>query len=166
MALWYAANAGLMCNIALNLWYLLRRRRKILDIGESMYCTINFFMPSPNLYAPADEWIRFSHNSFAILVAYLVHYVPYFLVETNYFLYQYLPALYFKCLLLAMTIEHLNLYSPRWANSILSVGLIAAILRFLIGYLPIICGSGSLTAQDVVALRWKETWNLLIHKWV
>jgi dolichyl-phosphate-mannose-protein mannosyltransferase len=63
---------------------------------------LNFFYPL------SDKWRQFAGNSGLLFLCYLINYVPYLLTEQTTFLYQYLPALLFKLLLLAAIIEHIS----------------------------------------------------------
>jgi len=55
--------------------------------------------------AVLDVWQQFVDVGQLLFVGYLVHYVPYLLVQRTLFLYHYLPALLFSILLLAANIE-------------------------------------------------------------
>jgi len=52
-----------------------------------------------------DMWKQFVEVGDVLFIGYLVHYVPYLLMERTLFLYNYLPALLFSILLLAANIE-------------------------------------------------------------
>ena len=55
--------------------------------------------------AVLDMWQQFVDVGQLLFIGYLVHYVPYLLMERTLFLYHYLPALLFSILLLAADIE-------------------------------------------------------------
>jgi len=55
--------------------------------------------------AVLDIWRQFTEVGELLLTGYLVHYVPYLLMERTLFLYHYLPALVFSILLLAASVE-------------------------------------------------------------
>ena len=55
----------------------------------------------------SDVWAQFAEDGELLFAGYLLHYVPYFLCDATLFLHNYLPALYFKLLLLAVFVEHL-----------------------------------------------------------
>jgi len=55
--------------------------------------------------AVLDTWQQFVEVGQLLFIGYLVHYVPYLLMERTLFLYHYLPALVFSILLLAADIE-------------------------------------------------------------
>jgi len=49
-------------------------------------------------------WRQLTEVGRLLLIGYLVHYVPYLLIDRTLFLYHYLPALLFSILLLAANI--------------------------------------------------------------
>jgi len=58
--------------------------------------------------AVLDVWQQFVDVGQLLFIGYLVHYVPYLLMERTLFLYHYLPALLFSILLLAADIEFIG----------------------------------------------------------
>lgn len=54
----------------------------------------------------SDLWERFTEVGWIFFAGYLLHYLPFFAIDRTMFLYHYLPALYFKILLLAAMVEH------------------------------------------------------------
>jgi len=52
-----------------------------------------------------EVWIQFVEVGDLLFIGYLVHYLPYLLVQRTLFLYHYLPALLFSILLLAANVE-------------------------------------------------------------
>ncbi len=89
------------------------------------------------------------------------------LSEGTLFLHQYLPALVFKLLLMSALIEHIKCLIPlRLLNIYLIVILIliSSIIYTYIKFLPLSFGLGQLTSDDVLNLKWKDSWQLIIHK--
>lgn len=138
---------------SLLIFYLLRRRRLCFDLDEKM-------------------WSDFQLIGEIFLTGYLFHYIPYFFVERTLFLHHYLPAFTFKTLLLCALIEHIFLL----IRNILKFKFIARVfVMVVIGWVTIVCyvfqkfivlsyGTTPLTTNDVIALRWKDTWDFIIHK--
>ncbi|KAJ8961246.1 hypothetical protein NQ318_008929 [Aromia moschata] len=87
IVIWYSATLGLVFYSTLLIFYLLRRRRQCYDLDEK-------------------NWDQFKVIGQVFLTGYLFHYLPYFFIERTLFLHHYLPALVFKTLLLAATLEH------------------------------------------------------------
>jgi len=52
-----------------------------------------------------EVWIQFVEVGELLFIGYLVHYVPYLLMQRTLFLYHYLPALLFSILLLAACVQ-------------------------------------------------------------
>lgn len=158
VAIWYSGTAALLLYAALLCIYLLRRRRLENDIDEK-------------------SWNQFCKCGEVLFGGYLLHYLPYFFIERTLFLHNYLPALVFKIMLLCFIVEHLhetisqlfqsekiNFYY-RIAVIVWLVGVFYVFQRFSVltyGLLQI--DGHSITAEDIVALRWKDTWDFIIHK--
>lgn len=157
--IWYSATAALFVYAALFTVYLLRRRRLCYDLD-------------------AAEWRRFQLAGELFFAGYLLHFLPYLFVERTMFLHNYLPSFVFKVMLLCFVIEHVWLVlckwtaaSASWWSSGLRLVYQAAILGWLAGvavvferFLVLSYGTTRLSADDVVALRWKDTWDFILHK--
>lgn len=103
---------------------------------------------------------------------YLFHYLPYFFTERTLFLHHYLPAFAFKTLLLVGVLEHIYVVLKHvLKNSFLSK-IFVIFLVFWLGFiiyvfnkfLVLSYGTSALTSNDIVNLRWKDTWDFIIHK--
>lgn len=150
IVIWYSATVALVVYALLFAWYLLRRRRQCYDLTTS-------------------DWHRFRQSGELFFVGYLLHFVPFFFVERTLFLHNYMPALVFKVLLLCCVIDHIGLLVAR---STLATRLYrVAVVVWLTGvvwvfwrFAVLSYGTNQLTAGDVIALRWKETWDFILHK--
>lgn len=135
------------------IFYLLRQRRLCFDLS------------------PVD-WNQFLFAGEIFLTGYLIHYVPYFLLERTLFLHNYMPALMYKILLLCFVIEHIDiiltsvLHAHNWTIIYRACVLSWLSLVFIIfwKFSALSYGMTKLTASDVVALRWKDTWDFILHK--
>lgn len=150
IVVWYSGTVAVLVYIILAVFYLLRRRRHYydLDIGT---------------------WTHFVKIGRVLLIGYFLHYIPYFFVDRTLFLHHYLPALIFKCLLTAAVIEHIDILSRNhrivriiyyffvccWASAVLWVFRKFCTLSY---------GVTPLSAVDVLKLRWKNSWDFIIHK--
>ncbi|XP_070164054.1 protein O-mannosyltransferase rt isoform X1 [Polyergus mexicanus] len=153
IAIWYSGTISVIVYSGLLIFYLMRRRRKCFDIAE-------------------EEWEKFVNNAYVLLTGYLLHFLPFLFVERTLFLHHYLPAFIFKVLLTAATIDHLyyliGTHRP-WNISlyILTCGTIAWILFVIYVFKKFIVfsyGTSALSAKDVIKLRWKDTWDFIVHK--
>lgn len=107
-----------------------------------------------------------------LLLGYAFHFVPYFFVEHTLFLHHYLPALAFQLLLTAAVVEHAHyltrlLLAKPWARRVFQAAVLvwmAAVLAVFQAFLPLCYGTGPLSAQNVLDLKLRETWDFIIHK--
>lgn len=125
------------------IFYILRRRRQIFtDISES-------------------TWSKLELQAIVLLSGYLVHLVPYFVYESPLFLQYYLNAIVYKILLIGATIDHLYEISAKsYIPHAIIIFLLSKSLDTFIKLAPLAYGT-SLTREEVEALRWKETWQLI-----
>lgn len=147
--LWYSASFGLFIYFGFLVFYLLRRRRLVHDL-------------------PPTEWNQFQNIGYSLFFGYLVNYIPYFFTESTLFLHNYLPALVFKICLLCYVIDHIYLVCKRtnlkyliniyklivmmWVLTIIYVFKTFTVLSY---------GSTTLTAEECLKLRWKDTWDFI-----
>ncbi|ALC44725.1 rt [Drosophila busckii] len=153
--IWYTASAGLLVYAALLIFYAIRRRRLCFDIPDS-------------------EWQRFLSAGDAFFVGYLVHYLPYFFVDRTLFLHNYLPAFIFKLLLLCYVLEHLDFLLRRHCSGRALLLLLVyrlslmiwllAVCAFFVKFLPLSYGTRKMSAKEIINLRWKDTWDFILHK--
>ncbi|KAH8239976.1 hypothetical protein KR032_009886 [Drosophila birchii] len=153
--IWYSATAGLFFYSALLAFYAVRRRRLCFDISES-------------------EWQRFLIAGDTFFVGYLMHYLPYFFVDRTLFLHNYLPAFVFKLLLLCFVIEHVDyllriICTGRAVNIVRAYRLavilwLLAVLSIFVKFIPLSYGARKMTTSEVRDLRWKDTWDFVVHK--
>lgn len=158
IAIWYSGTLAIAVYFAMLVIYLMRRRRQCYDIAE-------------------NTWLQFCKCGEILFVGYLLHFLPYFFVEHTLFLHNYLPALVFKIMLLCFVIEHLGQVLRQFFKSQqTSVVYTTTILFWLIIVLYVFQKFSLLTygllkirdrpvaADDIIALRWKDTWDFIIHK--
>lgn len=151
--IWYSGTVAIFVYIALLAVYLLRRQRLYYDLNDI-------------------EWRRFQLAGELFFVGYLVHFVPYLFVERTLFLHNYLPAFLFKIMLLCFVVEHLAVVLRGcFASTVVSTVYTAAVLAWLAAiawvfqrFLALSYGTTQLTGDDILALRWKDTWDFIMHK--
>jgi dolichyl-phosphate-mannose-protein mannosyltransferase len=147
--LWYSATFGLVLYLILLVFYLLRRCRRVYDLNER-------------------EWTKFQNVGYTLFCGYLINYLPYFFVERTLFLHNYLPALLFKISLLCYVIEHINFIVKRTNFKILLliykllvVVWLALVIYVFQKFTVLSYGQKHLTADECLALRWKDTWDFI-----
>lgn len=156
--IWYTASVGLLVYATLLVIYAVRRRRLCYDLSPS-------------------EWQRFLIAGDTFFVGYLVHYLPYFFVDRTLFLHNYLPAFVFKLLLLCFVLEHLDYLLRRYCLPhggslkhlvrVYRLGLmlwLIAVCAVFVKFLPLSYGSRKMSAQEIIDLRWKDTWDFILQK--
>lgn len=140
---------SLLFYVALLVFYLLRRRRQIIDLSD-------------------QEWRKFQSIGFTLLLGYLINFVPYFFVERTLFLHNYLPALVYKICLLCCLVEHVYdvLRKRHQSFMILAYKLLIVVWLFYVlhvfrTFLSVSYGRTRLTTDCVMALRWRDTWDFI-----
>lgn len=98
-----------------------------------------------------------------------MNYLPFFLMEKTLFLYHYLPALTFQILLIPVVLQHLGDHLCRSVllKSMFSALLVAwfsSVYFVYCTFSPVTYGQPALALAELKALRWKDTWNILIRK--
>ncbi|KAJ1521671.1 hypothetical protein ONE63_003316 [Megalurothrips usitatus] len=153
IVVWWSASCGILMYSALLVWYLLRRRRACYDLQD-------------------EAWEQFVSIGEVLFAGYLVHYLPFFLMDRTMFLHHYLPACVFKVLLLAALIEHLYLLLREQLN----LKFVAAAFQLIILVWLLIMlwvfrkfsvlsyGTTALSVNDVLSLRWRWSWHLILHR--
>lgn len=147
---WSTATVGILVYTVLFLWHLLRQRRGI--------CTI-----------PKDSWEHLILAGAVCIGGWAVNYLPFFFMEKTLFLYHYLPGLTFKILLLPIILEHIHnhvLRSSVSRNTFSAVVLawISSVYFVYQTFSPLTYGYPALSASQLTALRWKDSWDILIRK--
>jgi len=151
--IWYSATIALAIYGGLLLFYMLRQRRQCYDIHSG-------------------AWNQFRLTGEIILLGYVFHFVPYFFVDHTLFLHHYLPALVFQLLLTSAVVEHLY-YLNRlvFARQVFNWMFVIGVLTWMSGvlfmfkkFLPLCYGSGPMNASQINDLKFKETWDFIIHK--
>merc|ERR1712130_996779 len=151
---WYTGTICLLLYTSLLVFYLLRRRRLIFDIPETEFAS----------FCTAGE---------VLLTGFLLHYIPFFFYDRTLFIHHYLPAYIFKIMLSSYLVTHVSTILARLTNNnrvikmITTVALclwcIAAIAVFY-KFSALSYAASPLSSDQVRDLRWKDTWDLIIHK--
>lgn len=133
-------------------FYILRRKRNCYDLDEK-------------------AWNQFKSIGEVFLMGYLFHYIPYFFTEKTLFLHHYLPAFAFKTLLLVAVLEHIYMILKNLKIKFLLqiyvffiICWICIIIIVFNKFLVLSYGTSVLTANDIQNLKWKHTWNFIVHK--
>ncbi|CRK93645.1 CLUMA_CG007174, isoform A [Clunio marinus] len=149
IALWYSTTFSLLFYVAFLVFYLLRRRRQFIDLND-------------------QEWRKFQDAGFTFLLGYLINFLPYFFVERTLFLHNYLPALIYKIYLLCFLIEHIHDILRRSNQNLIIFTYKVLVCSWLIyvfhvfrTFLIVSYGRTRLTTDDVMNLRWRDTWDFI-----
>lgn len=134
-------------------FYMLRRRRKCYDIAD-------------------DEWKKFTNIGSVLLTGYFLHFLPFVFIGRTLFLHHYLPAFIFKVLLTAATIDHLYYlirthYHYKLLLHLLRCSICALVILILYvfkKFAVVSYGTTHLSAKEVLKLRWRDTWDFIVHK--
>uniref|UniRef100_A0A8C4LMP6 Dolichyl-phosphate-mannose--protein mannosyltransferase n=1 Tax=Equus asinus TaxID=9793 RepID=A0A8C4LMP6_EQUAS len=150
IVIWVSASLATVVYALLLCWYLLRRRRSICDL-------------------PEDSWLRWVLAGALCAGGWAVNYLPFFLMEKTLFLYHYLPALTFQILLLPVVLQHISdhLCRSQLQRSLFSALVVAwysCACHVFNTLRPLTYGDKSLSPGELRALRWKESWDILIRK--
>jgi len=153
IVIWYTGSVCAVLYTALLLIYLLRRRRQCYDISE-------------------EDFKEYCNVGEVLLTGYLLHYVPYFFFDRTLFLHHYLTAYIFKMMLASYFITHTYKNLRRAAPSMVSKVVCMTVLMVWVSSVVYIFKTFSvlsyankpLSAEQVRSLRWKDTWDLIIHK--
>ncbi|XP_057404074.1 protein O-mannosyl-transferase 1 isoform X2 [Balaenoptera acutorostrata] len=151
IVIWASASLATLVYALLFVWYLLRRRRRVCDLPEGC-------------------WLRWALAGALCAGGWAVNYVPFFLMEKTLFLYHYLPALAFQILLLPVVLEHVSgrLCRSQLQRSFfgaLVVAWFASACHVSNTLRPLTYGDRSLSPSELKALRWKDSWDILIRKY-
>ncbi|EDW41120.1 protein O-mannosyltransferase 1 [Drosophila sechellia] len=153
--LWYTATTGILIYAGLLAFYAMRRQRLCFDISE-------------------HEWQRFVLAGDTFFMGYVMHYLPYFCVDRTLFLHNYLPAFVFKLLLLCFVVEHLDYLLRRFCTGrgvhlvrlyrLMLILWLVGVLSIFSKFIPFSYGARQMTLNEVRSLRWKDTWDFVLHK--
>ncbi|ELU05738.1 hypothetical protein CAPTEDRAFT_156082 [Capitella teleta] len=147
IVLWLSASVAVVVSCLLLITFLLMQRRNVMPITS-------------------DAWQMFTTDIEIFLGGYLLHFLPFFLTDSTLFLHHYLPALYFKLMLIAVLIEHV--YSFIWSPSLrtvfkmLVIVWVTAAINTFMTFLPITYGRHSLSKDLIRNLQWKDSWSFVL----
>ncbi|XP_059608040.1 protein O-mannosyltransferase 1 [Phlebotomus argentipes] len=153
IAIWYAGSLSVVIYLTLLAFYLLRRRRLCFDL-------------------PPADWDKFQAVGELLFAGFLINYLPFFFTEKALFLHNYFPALIFKLLLLCFVIEHIYTLLRLFLNYAIILhcarlaifAWIATVLFVYQKFIVLSYGAARLSAEQVIDLRWKDTWDFILHK--
>ncbi|XP_058158146.1 protein O-mannosyl-transferase 1 isoform X3 [Dasypus novemcinctus] len=150
LVIWASASLATLVYVLLFCWYLLRRRRNVCDL-------------------PEDCWLRWVLAGSLCGGGWAVNYLPFFLMEKTLFLYHYLPALTFQIILLPVVMQHVrdHLCRSQLQRNVFSALIVAwysTACHVFNTLRPLTYGDKSLSASELKALRWKDSWDILIRK--
>lgn len=155
--LWYSSLVGLISQLFIFIWFMIRRRRKFYDLNP-------------------QEWGKFTLVTRVSLIGYLLNFLPYFFLERSLFLHHYLPALIFQHLIFVALIEFtcnqimksnfVIKYNKTNFSFLINSSIIVLISLFtycFINLLPLSYGSGNLSADGIRSMKWRNSWHFITH---
>ncbi|XP_061527180.1 protein O-mannosyl-transferase 1 isoform X1 [Phycodurus eques] len=147
---WGVANLSLLAYHIMAAIYLLRKRRGIKDL-------------------PDVAWERFVSVGVVCVGGWLLNFVPFVLMDKRLFLYHYLPALVFLHLLSAALLEHVHthvLSKDTHRRVLLACAFVTWVCVFLSyrAFSPLTFGSPELSANQLRALKWRSSWDILYRR--
>ncbi|KAL0894961.1 hypothetical protein ABMA27_013452 [Loxostege sticticalis] len=153
LATWYAGTISVLVYSALLALYAIRQRRACADL-------------------PPGATRKFYDAGCILFLGYWIHYLPYFFMDRTLFLHHYLPAYVFKILLLAFVIDHLYYILQLREKTRPFTNLLIFCVFVWLGYVVLTFkkfsvlnyGHADLTENDLMSLRWKDTWDFILHK--
>ena len=116
--LWQISTTAIFIFLALVAFYLSRRKRQFFDLSTGGLplslppsftpLTLLSSLPHPlsHAFCTVADFRHLWTSGSVLLVGWLAHYLPYFLLSRVLFLHHYLPALPFKLMLLAAVCDH------------------------------------------------------------
>lgn len=151
--IWYSGSISVLIYSGLLALYALRQRRG----GSAL---------------PARALHSFYDAAYTLFVGYWVHYLPYFFVDRTLFLHHYLPAYIYKILLLCYVLDHLyyviqSRERTRPLTNVFIIGVVVWLAYVIITFKKFSVlnyGTVDLTEHDLLSLRWKDTWDFILHK--
>lgn len=107
-----------------------------------------------------------------LFLGYWIHYLPYFFMDRTLFLHHYLPAYIFKILLLSYVVDHLYYIIKLSEKTRPITNIFILCVAIWLAYVVITFkkfsvlnyGNIDLTEHDLLNLRWKDTWDFILHK--
>ncbi|XP_047515164.1 protein O-mannosyltransferase 1 [Pieris napi] len=150
---WYAGTLSVLMYGGFLALYAIRTRRNINDL-------------------PPRASQKFYDAGYILFLGYWLHYLPFFFMDRTLFLHHYLPAYIFKILLLSFVIDHLFfiLHIREKTKSLIHVFIffVVVFLAYVIltfkKFSVLSYGNTDLTETDLMNLRWKDTWDFILHK--
>ncbi|XP_013133962.1 PREDICTED: dolichyl-phosphate-mannose--protein mannosyltransferase 4 isoform X2 [Papilio polytes] len=150
---WYAGTLSVLLYSALLALYAIRQRRMCEDL-------------------PLQASHQFYNAGCILFLGYWLHYLPYFFIDRTLFLHHYLPAYIFKILLLTYVIDHVYFVlqlreKTRAFTNVFIIGItvwLAYVLLTFVKFSVLSYGNTDLNENDLMNLRWKDTWDFILHK--
>lgn len=150
---WYAGTLSILAYGALLVFYAIRQHRNCIDL-------------------PPRALQKFYDAGYILFLGYWIHYLPYFFLDRTLFLHHYLPAYIFKILLLAFMIDHIYYIIQLREQSRPMANLFILCVVIWMSYVVLTFkkfsvlnyGNTDLTENDLIDLRWKDTWDFILHK--
>ena len=116
-----------------------------------------------------ESWQHFITVGEVLYGGYIFHFIPFFFYDRTLFVHHYLPAYIYKIMLTSFLISHI--YENAKNIRALRILMLIFMLIWSIGSVKIFhefsslsYGIYPLSSDEVKDLRWKDSWDLIIHK--
>uniref|UniRef100_A0A3Q2T130 dolichyl-phosphate-mannose--protein mannosyltransferase n=1 Tax=Fundulus heteroclitus TaxID=8078 RepID=A0A3Q2T130_FUNHE len=140
---WGVASLSLLAYQLLATVYTLRRRRGLKDLSDG-------------------AWQRFVSLGFVCVGGWMMNFLPFLLMDKTLFLYHYLPALCYLYVLSPALLEHIR--TLRSALCVCTAAVLVAILLSYWNFCPLTYGRPELSANQLQALKWRDSWDILYRR--
>ncbi|KAL1921001.1 uncharacterized protein VTP21DRAFT_11636 [Calcarisporiella thermophila] len=135
---WWGSTLSLFVFLGLLLYYVLRRERKIYDLSP-------------------EQWGQFTQVGQTILLGWLLHYFPFWLMGRVTYVHHYLPALYFSIFLAPYLLDQ---FTPQRSRPLVFGAVFALVILVFIYFSDIAFGM-DYPASRMTSRRWLKSWNLV-----
>lgn len=105
-----------------------------------------------------DSPLRITSNCGFFLIAWILHYFPFFLMKRQLFLHHYLPAYYFGILLSGYILDHLIWSRGGRNTNIIWILTIFSVIYIFVQFSPLSYGL-KMSKEHCLSLRWLSSWD-------
>ncbi|KAH8554748.1 Dolichyl-phosphate-mannose-protein mannosyltransferase-domain-containing protein [Umbelopsis sp. PMI_123] len=137
---WWSAMLAIIGSLVAFATYVIRMHRQIRDL------------------APA-EWSQFYYVTKTLVLGWVLHYMPFFIMGRVTYLHHYFPALYFGILLVPFMIDHLTSKLNQKTQLIIWAAAYISVIFVFLHFAPMAYGMTG-PASNYSSRKWRKSWNL------
>ena len=153
--IWWSGSASIILYVLVRLVLILRAKRQYQDLNNSEFCQwissfcLMIFTATVAFY---DRLCAF------LTMGWLLHYVPFFIMQRQLFLHHYLPALYFSILMLGAVFDFTTIsLSNKTRAQVAGVILLCSLWSFN-HWRPLVY-AGKWTKAECEKAKWRPNWD-------